>query len=62
MPEKIEETLLVVEGFKDRGTEYWPGDRVPVRHRAIRRIAAQHSSWSQWNLRLRIWTWNGSPP
>jgi hypothetical protein len=45
MPEKIEETLLVVEGFKDRGTEYWPGDRVPVRHRAIRRIAAQHPSW-----------------
>jgi hypothetical protein len=45
MPERIEETLLVVEGFKDRGTEYWPGDRVPVHHRAIRRIAAQHPSW-----------------
>ena len=45
MPELITETLLVVEGFKDRGTEYWPGDRVPVHHRAFRRLAAQHPSW-----------------
>jgi hypothetical protein len=45
LPELITETLLVVEGFKDRGTEYWPGDRVPVHHRAFRRLAAQHPSW-----------------
>jgi hypothetical protein len=29
------------ESFKHDGTEYVAGDRVPVRHRAIRRIAAQ---------------------
>jgi hypothetical protein len=45
LPQLISETLLVVEGFKDRGTEYWPGDRVPVHHRAFRRLAAQHPSW-----------------
>jgi hypothetical protein len=42
MPERVEETLLVVAAFKDRnGTEYVPGDRVPIRHRNIRRLAAE---------------------
>jgi hypothetical protein len=42
MPERITDTLLVVESFKDRsGTEYLPGDRVPIRHRNIRRLAAE---------------------
>jgi hypothetical protein len=45
MPELITETLLVTVPFKDRGVEYLVGDRVPVHHRAIRRIAAQHPSW-----------------
>jgi len=45
MPELITETLLVTVPFKDRGVEYFRGDRVPVRHRAIRRIAAQYPSW-----------------
>ena len=40
MPEKITDTLLVVENFKSDGVEYLAGDRVPTRHRAIRRIAA----------------------
>jgi hypothetical protein len=33
---------LVVAAFKVRGTEYLPGDRVPIRHRRIRQIAAEH--------------------
>jgi hypothetical protein len=41
MPELITETLLVTAAFKHDGVEYFPGDRVPVRHRAIRRIAAE---------------------
>jgi hypothetical protein len=41
MPEKITDTLLVVESFEQNGVEYRAGDRVPTRHRAIRRIAAQ---------------------
>ena len=45
MPELITETLLVTVPFKDRGVDYVVGDRVPVRHRAIRRLAAQHPSW-----------------
>jgi hypothetical protein len=45
MPEPITETLLVTVPFRDRGVDYLPGDRVPVRHRAIRRIAALHPSW-----------------
>jgi hypothetical protein len=45
MPELITETLLVTAAFKHDGVEYFRGDRVPVRHRAIRRIAAQHPSW-----------------
>lgn len=40
MPELITETLLVTAAFKHDGVEYFRGDRVPVRHRAIRRIAA----------------------
>jgi hypothetical protein len=40
MPELITETLLVTAAFKHDGVEYLRGDRVPVRHRAIRRIAA----------------------
>jgi hypothetical protein len=40
MPRRIEDTLLVTAPFKHDGTEYVRGDRVPVRHRAIRRIAA----------------------
>jgi hypothetical protein len=42
MPERIEETLLVVAAFRDRGTDYVAGDRVPIRHRSIRRLAAKH--------------------
>ena len=45
MPELITETLLVTVPFKDRGVDYVVGDRVPVRHRAFRRLAAQHPSW-----------------
>jgi hypothetical protein len=41
MPQRIEDTLLVVESFKSDGVEYLAGDRVPTRHRAIRRIAAE---------------------
>jgi hypothetical protein len=41
MPELITETLLVVAPFKDRGTEYLRGDRVPVRHLHIRQIARE---------------------
>lgn len=40
MPELITETLLVTAAFKHDGVDYFRGDRVPVRHRAIRRIAA----------------------
>jgi hypothetical protein len=40
MPEKITDTLLVVETFKSDGVEYLAGDCLPTRHRAIRRIAA----------------------
>jgi hypothetical protein len=42
LPELITETLLVTTPFKHQGTEYEPGDRVPIRHRAIRRLAAGH--------------------
>jgi hypothetical protein len=45
MPELITETLLVTVAFKHNGIDYFRGDRVPVRHRAIRRLAAQHPSW-----------------
>ena len=41
MPQRIEDTLLIVAPFKRDGVEYQVGDRVPVRHRAIRRIAAE---------------------
>jgi hypothetical protein len=40
MPEPITETLLIVANFTHDGVEYVRGDRVPVRHRAILRIAA----------------------
>ena len=42
MSERIEDTLLVVAPFERGGVEYRAGDRVPVRHRAVRRIAAEH--------------------
>jgi hypothetical protein len=45
MPQRIEDTLLVVAAFKDRGTEYLPGDRVPLRHRRIRQLAAERPEW-----------------
>jgi hypothetical protein len=40
MPQRIEDTLLVVVPFESNGVNYLAGDRVPTRHRAIRRIAA----------------------
>lgn len=45
MPELVTETLLVVERFSDRGTDYVPGDRVPVRHRRIRQVARENPQW-----------------
>jgi hypothetical protein len=33
--------LLVIQPFRHDSVEYRAGDRVPVRHRAIRRIAAE---------------------
>jgi hypothetical protein len=42
LPERVEETLLVVVPFTDRGTEFRPGDRVPIRHRRMRQVAAKH--------------------
>jgi hypothetical protein len=45
MPERIEDTLLVVEPFKDRGVEYLAGDRVPLRHRRIRQLAVKEPGW-----------------
>jgi hypothetical protein len=42
LPELITETLLVTAPFKDRGTDYLPGDRVPVRHLRIRQIAREN--------------------
>jgi hypothetical protein len=45
MPELITETLLVVERFKHKGEEYDRGDRLPVRHRWVRRVAAEHPDW-----------------
>jgi hypothetical protein len=44
-PQRIEDTLLVIEGFKFDGLEYRAGDRVPVQHRSIRRLAAEHPGW-----------------
>jgi hypothetical protein len=45
MPELITETLLVVEPFKDRGTDFLRGDRVPLHHRRIRQLAAKEPGW-----------------
>jgi hypothetical protein len=41
MPERIEDTLLVVSHFQDRGVDYRPGDRLPLRHRRVRQLAAE---------------------
>jgi len=41
-PGRIETTLLVVEGFKDRGgVEYRPGDRALLRYRNVRLAAVE---------------------
>jgi hypothetical protein len=45
MPELITDTLLVVERFKHGGEEYERGDRLPVRHRWVRRVVAEHPDW-----------------
>jgi hypothetical protein len=45
LPQLISETLLVVAPFKDRGADYLPGDRVPIRHRRIRQIVAGNPQW-----------------
>ena len=45
MPELITETLLVVERFKHGGEEYERGDRLPVRHRWVRRVARENPEW-----------------
>jgi len=46
MSQRIEDTLLVVQPFQGRnGTEYVPGDRLPIRHRWVRRLAAEHPQW-----------------
>ncbi len=47
MPAKIEETLLVLEAFKDplSGVEYRPGDRVQLRNRGVRGVALKHPDW-----------------
>ena len=39
MPERIEDSLLVIVPFKAGDVEYERGDRVPVHHRSIRRLA-----------------------
>ena len=41
--QRIEDTLLVVAPFQGQnGTQYLPGDRLPIRHRWVRRLAAEH--------------------
>lgn len=45
MPELITETLLVAEPFTSGGMEYVRGDRLPVRHRWVRRVAREHPDW-----------------
>jgi hypothetical protein len=45
VPELITETLLVFEAFKHKGEEYSRGDRLPVRHRWVRRVVAEHPDW-----------------
>ena len=40
MPARVESSLLVVEAFTDAtGTEWQPGDRVPLARRAVREAA-----------------------
>jgi hypothetical protein len=42
----VEDTLLVVEGFKDAtGFEYNVGDRAQVRFQAVRLAALKHPEW-----------------
>jgi hypothetical protein len=43
MPTRIDETLLVIEAFKDpqSGVQYLPGDHAQLRHRSIRRVASE---------------------
>ena len=42
MPELITETLLVDTPFVHAGDQYERGDRLPVRHRWVRRVAREH--------------------
>src|SRR6187399_1985222 len=45
MPEPIREVLLVFEPFKHAGEPYERGDRLPIRHRWVRRVAREHPDW-----------------
>jgi hypothetical protein len=45
MPELITETVLVFEPFKHGDMDYERGDRLPVRHRWVRRAAREHPEW-----------------
>jgi hypothetical protein len=47
MPELIPVTLLVVERFKHKGEEYDRGDRLPLRHRRVRRVASENPELSR---------------
>jgi hypothetical protein len=45
MPELITEALLVTTPFVHAGEQYERDDRLPVRHRWVRRLARQHPDW-----------------
>lgn len=45
MPELITEALLVDTPFVHAGEQYELGDRLPVRHRWVRRVAREHPEW-----------------
>lgn len=45
MPELIMESLLVVEPFTHAGETYERGDRLPLRHRWVRRVVAERPEW-----------------
>jgi hypothetical protein len=45
VPEPITETVLVFEPFVHAGDQYVHGDRLPVRHRWVRRVAREHPDW-----------------
>lgn len=45
MPELITETVLVFEPFKHGDMDYQRGDRLPIRHRWVRRVAREHPDW-----------------